>query len=87
MPSIFLVCRLSVLWLIQPPYSPVFVVSTVLLIASPPALTLAQITQSTSGESEAYERLLSKTMFWTYCVLTPLSMIVFAIIGLFISKQ
>ncbi|KAI0787689.1 membrane transport protein-domain-containing protein, partial [Fomes fomentarius] len=65
---------------------PVFVVSTVLLIASPPALTLAQITQSTSGESEAYERLLSKTMFWTYCVLTPLSMIVFAIMGLYISK-
>lgn len=65
-------------------YSPVFVVSNVLLIASPPALTLAQITQAASGD--AFERLISRTIFWSYCVVTPPSMILFVVIGLFMSK-
>ncbi|KAI0760585.1 membrane transport protein-domain-containing protein [Fomes fomentarius] len=63
---------------------PVFVVSNVLLIASPPALTLAQITQAASGD--AFERLISRTIFWSYCVVTPPSMILFVVIGLFMSK-
>ncbi|KIJ59935.1 hypothetical protein HYDPIDRAFT_183811 [Hydnomerulius pinastri MD-312] len=65
---------------------PVFVVSVVLLIASPPALTLAQISQRASASSSRtkpganadsetqnspFERLLSRTVFWAYCVLTP----------------
>ena len=54
--------------------SPVFVVSNVLLIASPPALTLAQITQAASGD--AFERLISRTIFWSYCVVTPPSTII-----------
>lgn len=40
-----------------------------LLISSPPALTLAQITQAASGD--AFERLISKTISWSYAVLTP----------------
>ena len=64
--------------------SPVFVVSNVLLIASPPALTLAQITQAASGD--AFERLISRTIFWSYCVVTPPSTILFVVIGLFMSK-
>ncbi|KAI0363676.1 hypothetical protein BV20DRAFT_1057849 [Pilatotrama ljubarskyi] len=63
---------------------PVFVVSNVLLIASPPALTLAQITQAASGD--AFERLISKTIFWSYCVVTPPSTIIFVVIGLILSK-
>ncbi|KAI0717049.1 membrane transport protein-domain-containing protein [Earliella scabrosa] len=63
---------------------PVFVVSNVLLIASPPALTLAQITQAASGD--AFERLISRTIFWSYCVVTPPSTILFVVIGLFMSK-
>lgn len=35
----------------------------------PPALTLAQITQAASGD--AFERLISKTISWSYAVLTP----------------
>lgn len=66
------------------PYSPVFVVSNVLLIASPPALTLAQITQAASGD--AFERLISRTIFWAYCVVTPPSTIIFVVIGLILSK-
>ena len=65
-------------------HSPVFVVSNVLLIASPPALTLAQITQAASGD--AFERLISRTIFWSYCVVTPPSTILFVVIGLILSK-
>ncbi|KAI0090355.1 membrane transport protein-domain-containing protein [Irpex rosettiformis] len=63
---------------------PVFVVSNVLLIASPPALTLAQITQAASGD--AFERLISRTVFWSYCVFTPPSTILVVVVGLLLSK-
>ncbi|KAH9916052.1 uncharacterized protein B0H18DRAFT_1039466 [Fomitopsis serialis] len=63
---------------------PVFVVANVLLIASPPALTLAQITQAASGD--AFERLISRTIFWSYCVLTPPSTILFVVVGLVLAK-
>ncbi|CAE6457488.1 unnamed protein product [Rhizoctonia solani] len=63
---------------------PVFVVSIVLLISSPPALTLAQITQAASGD--AFERLISRTIFWAYCVFTPPLTIVFVVLGLLLAK-
>lgn len=63
---------------------PVFVVSNVLLIASPPALTLAQITQAASND--AFERLISRTVFWSYCVVTPPSTILVVVLGLLIAK-
>ncbi|KAF5357134.1 hypothetical protein D9756_006814 [Leucocoprinus leucothites] len=63
---------------------PVFVVANVLLLASPPALTLAQITQAVSGD--AFERLISRTIFWSYCVVTPPTTIVFVLIGLMLTK-
>ncbi|TFY60199.1 hypothetical protein EVJ58_g5303 [Rhodofomes roseus] len=63
---------------------PVFVVANVLLIASPPALTLAQITQAASGD--AFERLISRTVFWSYCVMTPPSTILFVVVGLVLAK-
>ncbi|KAK7055309.1 auxin efflux carrier [Favolaschia claudopus] len=63
---------------------PVFVVSNVLLVSSPPALTLAQITQAASGD--AFERLISRTIFWAYCVVTPPMTIVYVIIGMQLSK-
>ncbi|KAG8842577.1 hypothetical protein FRB96_005254 [Tulasnella sp. 330] len=63
---------------------PVFVVSMVLLVSSPPALTLAQITQAASGD--AFERLISKTIFWSYCIFTPPLTIVYVVLGLLLSK-
>ncbi|CUA76789.1 putative transporter C5D6,04 [Schizosaccharomyces pombe 972h-] [Rhizoctonia solani] len=63
---------------------PVFVVCIVLLISSPPALTLAQITQAASGD--AFERLISRTIFWAYCVFTPPLTIVFVVLGLLLAK-
>ncbi|WVQ97745.1 hypothetical protein IAU59_004859 [Kwoniella sp. CBS 9459] len=59
---------------------PVFVLSAVLLVSSPPALTLAQITQAASGD--AFERLISKTISWSYAVLTPPLTLVYVVIGL-----
>jgi len=62
---------------------PVFVVSNVLLLSSPPALTLAQITQAASGD--AFERLISRTIFWAYCVVTPPATIAYVVVGLLLT--
>lgn len=48
---------------------PVFILTAVLIISSPPAITLAQITQAASGD--AFERLISKTIWVSYAVLVP----------------
>lgn len=82
-----------------------FVISNILLISSPPALTLAQvrapfpfglgrdvhdfvtpqITQAASGD--AFERLISRTIFWAYCILTPPATIVYVVIGLYFAER
>jgi hypothetical protein len=76
-------------------------VANVLLVSSPPALTLAQvhlvsscssryplnllqITQAASGD--AFERLISRTIFWAYCVVTPPATIAYVVIGLVLAK-
>jgi len=64
---------------------PVFVVANVLLISSPPALTLAQITQA-AASGDAFERLISRTIFWSYCIITPPATIVYVVIGMLLSK-
>ncbi|KAF8527630.1 auxin efflux carrier [Hysterangium stoloniferum] len=63
---------------------PVFALTNVLLITSAPALTLAQITQAACGD--AFERLISRTIFWAYCVVTPVSTIVSVLIGLLLTE-
>ncbi|KAF8802808.1 endoplasmic reticulum auxin efflux carrier [Phlegmacium glaucopus] len=63
---------------------PVFIVINVLLVSSPPALTLAQITQAASGD--AFERLISRTIFWSYCIFTPPLMILSVLLALFLAK-
>ncbi|TRM64416.1 hypothetical protein BD626DRAFT_568173 [Schizophyllum amplum] len=64
---------------------PVFVVSNVLLVSSPPALALAQITQPASGDS--LERLISKTIFWSYCIVTPPATIRYVVIGIIFTNM
>ncbi|TFK73435.1 hypothetical protein BDN72DRAFT_894042 [Pluteus cervinus] len=64
---------------------PIFILSSVLLMSSPSALTLAQITQAVSGD--AFERLISRTIFWSYCVVTPPATMVYVILGLFLAKM
>ncbi|EJC99381.1 uncharacterized protein FOMMEDRAFT_170658 [Fomitiporia mediterranea MF3/22] len=63
---------------------PVFIVSNVLLVSSPPALTLAQMTQAASGD--AFERLISRTIFWSYCIVTPPATILYVVLGLLVAK-
>ncbi|KAI0064285.1 hypothetical protein BV25DRAFT_1852854 [Artomyces pyxidatus] len=62
---------------------PVFVLSMVLLLSSPPALTLSQITQAASGD--AFERLISSTIFWSYCVITPPATVGYSVIAMIIA--
>ncbi|KIM37148.1 hypothetical protein M413DRAFT_448659 [Hebeloma cylindrosporum] len=63
---------------------PVFVTVNTILLCSPPALTLAQITAAVSGD--AFERLISKTIFWSYCVVTPPVTIGCVLLGLWLAK-
>ncbi|KAJ9107705.1 hypothetical protein QFC21_001165 [Naganishia friedmannii] len=50
----------------------------------PPALTLAQLTQAASGD--AFERLISKTISWSYAVLTPPLTLLYIFIGLLFGR-
>ncbi|KAF8651408.1 hypothetical protein AX16_004801 [Volvariella volvacea WC 439] len=65
---------------------PIFIIANVLLIASPPALTLAQLTQK-AASGDAFERLISRTVFWSYCIVTPPSTILFVFVGMLIVKS
>lgn len=65
--------------------SPIFVVVNTLLLCSPPALTLAQIT-SAGASGGSFERLISRTIFWSYCVLTPLVMLGSVLGGLWLAE-
>lgn len=65
--------------------SPVFVVSNVLLTAAPIALTLAQMSTKT-GASDSFEKQLSKTIFWSYCVALTPTTIVYVVISLLLAK-
>jgi len=63
---------------------PVFIVANVLVLSSPPALTLAQISQVASGDT--FERLISSTLFWSYCIITPPATIIYVVVGLIVAK-
>lgn len=63
---------------------PVFVLSQVLLLASPPALTLPQISGATS---DVFERWISRTVFWSYCVVTPPVTMGYALIAMLITRH
>lgn len=82
--------------------SPVFVVANVLVLSSPPALTLAQVCSgmwcyliladirwpqiSQAAAGDAFERLISSTLFWSYCIITPPATIVYVVVGLIVAK-
>ncbi|GAA5878531.1 hypothetical protein JCM16303_002113 [Sporobolomyces ruberrimus] len=64
---------------------PVFVVVACLLIGSPTAITLAQIT-SASNSAAAFEKLISKTLFVSYAFLTGPTTIALVLSALYIDK-
>lgn len=63
---------------------PVFIVTAVLVIGSAPAITLAQMCNSTGV---AFERLISKTLFFSYVVATFPSTVLLVLVGLEIAKR
>ncbi|UZJ55901.1 hypothetical protein CBS101457_005221 [Exobasidium rhododendri] len=67
---------------------PVFKTCACLLIGSPPALTLAQITsQSAKGSNSSFEKLISKTIFVSYAILAAPTTIALVTVALIISEK
>ncbi|GAA5987970.1 hypothetical protein JCM5350_007839 [Sporobolomyces pararoseus] len=64
---------------------PVFVVVACLLIGSPTAITLAQIT-SASSNAAAFEKLISRTLFVSYAFLTGPTTIALVLAALYIDR-
>jgi hypothetical protein len=63
---------------------PVFIVTATLVIGSAPAITLAQMTTAVGN---SFERLISKTLFVSYVVVTFPSTIALVLIGLEIAER
>ncbi|KAK0550087.1 hypothetical protein OC846_003796 [Tilletia horrida] len=65
---------------------PVFITSACLLIGSPPALTLAQITSQNAAGNSGFERLISKTIFVSYAILAAPTTIALVLVALLIAQ-
>ncbi|PWZ03805.1 hypothetical protein BCV70DRAFT_197997 [Testicularia cyperi] len=66
---------------------PVFVASACLIIGSPPALTLAQITSQSASGNPSFERLISKTIFAAYAFLAAPTTILLVLTALLITEN
>ncbi|KAJ7284539.1 membrane transport protein-domain-containing protein [Mycena rebaudengoi] len=62
---------------------PVFVVANVLLVVLSPG---TDARAGTPCLGDAFERLISRTIFWAYCVVTPPATIAYVVIGLVLAK-
>lgn len=66
---------------------PVFVACACLIIGSPPALTLAQITSQSAQGNPSFERLISKTIFTAYTFLAAPTTIALVLTALVITEN
>lgn len=67
---------------------PIFICCACLLVGSPPALTLAQITsQSAKGSNSSFERLISKTIFVSYAIMAAPTTILLVLAALLIAEN
>ncbi|CDU26194.1 uncharacterized protein SPSC_06388 [Sporisorium scitamineum] len=66
---------------------PVFVACACLIIGSPPALTLAQITSQSAQGNPSFERLISKTIFTAYTFLAAPTTILLVLTALVITEK
>ena len=66
---------------------PVFVACACLIIGSPPALTLAQITSQSAQGNPSFERLISKTIFTAYTFLAAPTTILLVLTALVITEN
>ncbi|GAA99562.1 uncharacterized protein L969DRAFT_73659 [Mixia osmundae IAM 14324] len=62
---------------------PVFIVTACLIIGAPPAITLAQMT---SAASDAFELLITRTLFVAYAIVTPPTTVLLVIVGLLLDQ-
>ncbi|KAE8254091.1 hypothetical protein A4X13_0g3544 [Tilletia indica] len=65
---------------------PVFITCACLLIGSPPALTLAQITSQNASGNSGFERLISKTIFVSYAIMAAPTTIALVLTALLIAQ-
>lgn len=66
---------------------PVFVACACLIIGSPPALTLAQITSQSANGNPSFERLISKTIFAAYAFLAAPTTVMLVLTALVIAEN
>lgn len=66
---------------------PVFVACACLIIGSPPALTLAQITSQSANGNPSFERLISKTIFAAYAFLAAPTTVMLVLTALVITEN
>lgn len=66
---------------------PVFIAAACLIIGSPPALTLAQITSQKANGNPGFERLISKTIFVSYAILAAPTTILLVLSALLIAEN
>ncbi|SJX63323.1 uncharacterized protein SRS1_14143 [Sporisorium reilianum f. sp. reilianum] len=66
---------------------PVFVACACLIIGSPPALTLAQITSQSANGNPSFERLISKTIFTAYTFLAAPTTVLLVLTALVITEN
>ncbi|EPQ29683.1 uncharacterized protein PFL1_02903 [Pseudozyma flocculosa PF-1] len=66
---------------------PVFITCACLIIGSPPALTLAQITSQSANGNSGFERLISRTIFVSYAVLAAPTTIALVLTALLIAEN
>lgn len=66
---------------------PVFIVAACLIIGSPPALTLAQITSQNAGGNKSLERLISQTIFVAYSIFAAPTTILLVLSALLIAEN
>lgn len=66
---------------------PVFVACACLIIGSPPALTLAQITSQSAQGNPSFERLISKTIFTAYTFLAAPTTVLLVLTALVITEN
>lgn len=66
---------------------PVFIAAACLIIGSPPALTLAQITSQNAGGNKSLERLISQTIFVSYSIFAAPTTIALVLSALLIAEN
>ncbi|SNX87184.1 uncharacterized protein MEPE_05894 [Melanopsichium pennsylvanicum] len=66
---------------------PVFIACACLIIGSPPALTLAQITSQSAQGNPSFERLISKTIFTAYTFLAAPTTVLLVLTALVITEN